>query len=134
MTPLEKLMAEYDNELTFVFKDDMPDGLAGLHVDGVIFINENMSFEKALATLAEEIGHYKTSINSDITDYSKKINIKQENLARRWSYNKLIPLHQLKSFIAEKEVVYKHDIAEEFGIPHDVAEEVIYMYKIKGEI
>lgn len=46
-------MAEFDNYLTFVFDDDMPDGLQGLIVENTIYINKNLPFERVLSTLAE---------------------------------------------------------------------------------
>lgn len=134
MNSLEKLMAEFDNYLTFVFDDDMPDGLQGLIVENTIYINKNLPFERVLSTLAEEIGHYQTGISTDITDFTKHFNKKEEIKARKWSYKKILPYRKLEKFIKNKHAVEKYEIAEEFELPEDVVEEVIDMYKTEGYI
>lgn len=130
MNSFEKLLAEFENELTFVFDKNIPKGLPGLICDKTIYINSDLPFDKSIATLAEEIGHYKTSSNKDITNY--KLNRKEENKARHWGYNKLIPVDKLNDFIKNKEEVMAHEIAEEFEVPDDYVGEAINMYKQKG--
>ncbi|AXY24942.1 hypothetical protein CL176_02260 [Suicoccus acidiformans] len=132
MNDLEKLMAEYDNELTFKFRSDMPDCLSGLIVNRKIYINANLPFQQALATLAEEIGHYETSATKNIVNYKEIANSKEEVKARRWSYQKLIPIECLTKF--ENQTVMNYEVAEELELPVDVIEEAFEMYKVKGEL
>lgn len=126
-------MAEYDNELTFEFSKKLPKGLPGIIEGSHITINANMPFVKSVAILAEEIGHHETSVG-DILDYSSYSNSKQENKARRWGYRKLIPYSKLVKFIEQSEAIANYEIAEEFGIPDNVVEEAINMYRIEGYI
>lgn len=134
MNSLEKLMGEFDNHLTFIFDDNMPDKLQGLIVDDTVYINNNLPFDRVLSTLAEEIGHYKTGVSTDITDFTKKFNKKEEIKARKWSYKKILPYRKLENFIKNKHSVESYEIAEEFEIPEDIVEEVIDMYKTEGYI
>lgn len=134
MNSLEQLMAEFDNHLTFIFDDEMPQGLHGLIVDDTIYINNSLPFERVLTTLAEEIGHYKTGVPTDIIDLSNSQNKKEEIKARKWSYKKILPYRKLEKFIKNKHSVESYEIAEEFQIPEDVVKEVVGMYKTEGYI
>lgn len=131
---MERLIAEFENELTFKFDKNMPDSLAGLIVDKTIFINAKLPFSEATACLAEEIGHYKTSSDSDITDYSKISNMKEEIKARKWSYRKLVPLEEINKFKNSAEPVFKYDLANELDLPEDVVEEAVEMYRKEGRL
>ncbi|MGF3066611.1 ImmA/IrrE family metallo-endopeptidase [Facklamia sp. P12950] len=132
MNAFEKLLAEFDNELTFVFDKDIPDKLPGLICDKTVYLNKDLPFDKAICVLSEEIGHYKTSTPKDITDY--RFNGKEERKARNWGYKKLVPIEKLKNFIVKKESVMPYELAEEFGITEEVAEEAVQMYRVKGEL
>lgn len=132
MDPLEKLMAEYDNDLTFVFKKDMPGNLHGLLVDRRIYINANLPFQDSVQTLAEEIGHHETLAAGDISDY--KNNPKLEAKGRRWGYSKLIPKDKLIDLVKHRERLSVYEIAEEFDVSNSYVEEAVNMYRLKGEI
>ena len=132
MNAYEKLMSEFENELTFVFDKKIPKGLPGLICDKTIYLNSDLPFNEAISILAEEIGHYKTSTPMDITDY--RSNGKEENKARQWGYKKLIPIDKLEKFINSKDDVQAHEIAEEFGVTDNYAVEAINMYRVKGEL
>lgn len=133
MNALERLMSEFENDLTFKFMKNMPESLAGLIIDRTIYINANMPFEHAVIKLAEEIGHYQTA-DIDIVDQSKRINRKLETRGKQWGYKKLVPYEKLRKFIKSKESIHNYEIAEEFGIPGEVVEEVINMYRVEGKI
>ncbi|TLQ49313.1 ImmA/IrrE family metallo-endopeptidase [Ruoffia tabacinasalis] len=132
MNLLEKLMSEYDNELTFEFVD-MPKGIPGYIKGRHVSINANMPFEKSLAILAEELGHYETSVG-DITNYKDSNNMKQEIKARRWGYRKLIPYSELKRLIDERGSLDRHEIAEHFSVPDKYVVEAIEMYRVTGHL
>lgn len=132
MTPLEKLMAEYDDRLKFVFRKDMPGPLKGLIVGNTIYINDNLDFRERLSIIAEEIGHHETLADgTDISDYS---DMKLENRGRNWGRKKLVPIEELKAFIKNRESVEGYEIAEEFGVTDDYIKEVVSMYRVKGEL
>ena len=80
----------------------------------------------------EEIGHYETSTYKDITDYS--MNGKEETVARRWSYGKLIPVDKFARYQDSEDAVLLYEIAEDLELPENIVESAIYMYKVKGLI
>ncbi|MGO4927371.1 ImmA/IrrE family metallo-endopeptidase [Fundicoccus sp. Sow4_F4] len=128
MIRIEALIEEYGN-LSFYFKKDMPDGLGGLISNNNIYVNANEPFDRLYSNLAEEIGHYET-IEGDIIDQSIVLNRKYESLGRKCSYRKLIPYDQLKELINTGESIHRYELAEEFGVPDDIVEEAINIYRI----
>lgn len=134
MNKQERLMSYYDGELKFIYDESMPAGLSGLIIENTVYLNKNLSHEELVATIAEEIGHYKTSPQIDITDYNNLRNRKSEHIARKWSYKYLVPFHQLKSFVKNKEAVYDYELAEEFEVPKEIIEEAVNMYRVDGKL
>lgn len=132
MDRLEQLIEEYQNDLTFEFRSDMPDSLSGLIIDNHVLVNSSVDRNKAYITIAEEIGHYETSSEKNITDYS--LHRKEEIQARRWGYKKILPVHHLKQFSDSEEEVYLYQIAEELNLPEDVIEKSIEVYKLEGKL
>lgn len=91
MTKYEELLAEYEEEL---FIQERPMKNDGLYADGCAWINANKSSSSKRCILAEEVGHYKTT-GGDILDQTSIENQRQELRARRWAYNKLLPLNDI---------------------------------------
>jgi hypothetical protein len=91
----ECLLMEAHAERVEVVYQPFRGKIKGLYCDNVIAINSNLqtTAEKA-CILAEELGHYYTSVG-DILDQSVLQNRKQEQRARRWGYEKLVPLDRL---------------------------------------
>ena len=56
-----------------------------------IYLRKNMNSTEKACVLAEELGHYHTTVGN-IMDMSDPQNRKQERQARMWGYNKLIGL------------------------------------------
>lgn len=133
MNALERLIAEYEDDLTFEFSDKLPNGLPGYIINTHITINKRLSYQKSKAILAEEIGHYKTS-SGDIMNYSDYKSMKQEIKARRWGYKKLVPIESLKQYIRNKDQVNCYEVAEEFDLPCKVIKEALNIYKLEGKI
>lgn len=131
---LEILISEFEDELIFSYRKDMPEYLPGLIVNTTVYVNSGLPPVQAITKIAEEIGHYSTSVEYNLIDYSNLFNWKQEKLARNWSYKKLVPINKLKQFVSNKEVVQLHEIAEEFEVPEDFIDEAINSYKEKGYI
>lgn len=90
MTKYEELMARYDN----LHIEERPMKNDGLYADGCIWINGNMPECRRYCILAEEIGHYETSVG-DILDQNDANNRRQENTARKWAYNKILPIENI---------------------------------------
>ena len=94
----ENLLQEAADENVYVIEDAPFQSLAdGLIRNDVIGINRTVrQSTKRACVLAEELGHYHTTVG-DIIDQSSDANRKQELRARLWSYNKLIGLHGIIS-------------------------------------
>ncbi len=60
------------------------------------------------STLAEEIGHYETSVG-DIPDQASINNRRQENVARKWAYIKILPIENIL-FALQKMDILKYGI------------------------
>ncbi|MEK3976091.1 ImmA/IrrE family metallo-endopeptidase [Psychrobacillus sp. FSL K6-1267] len=89
----EKLQHEYLH-LTFIEDPKMPEGLDGLCINEKIYINKCLNAYEKHGVLAEEIGHSETTYG-DIIDLDRIINQKLENIARRWGYQKIVPLSKI---------------------------------------
>lgn len=61
----------------------------GKCIGNLIIINNRVNECEKLCVLYEELGHFNLTVG-DITDQSDLNNRKQEYIARRWSYEKLI--------------------------------------------
>lgn len=59
-----------------------------------IAIRYDLTTVKKKCVLAEEMGHYETTVG-DILSQDELSNIKQERLARIWAYEKLLPLDKI---------------------------------------
>lgn len=79
--------------------------------------------------LAEEIAHSKLTVG-DITDQKRVENRKQEILARRWGYEKLIGIIDIINAF-NKGINNGYDLAEYFGVTEEFLNETISYYKTK---
>ncbi|WP_251855405.1 ImmA/IrrE family metallo-endopeptidase [Enterococcus italicus] len=80
MKNAEELMADFPH-LEYKFEPLMPDKLKGLYNDEIIYLNPSQSPEELTGTIAEEIGHYLTTVGN-IIDQDTNLKRKQERLAR----------------------------------------------------
>ena len=94
----DKLLEEADKSNLFVVENAKFQSRAcGLINNDVIGINKNVhSYTKCSCILAEEIGHYKTTVGN-IIDQSSTANRKQERNARMWAYNQMVGLQGIIS-------------------------------------
>ena len=88
MTKYEKLLSEYEERLCI---EERPMVCEGLYCDGVAWINQGLPERRRVCILAEEIGHYETSYGN-ILDLRDMNNARQELRARKWAYEKIIPI------------------------------------------
>lgn len=92
-----------------------------------ILIRENMSSKQKACVLAEEMGHYYTTVG-DILNQSNSENRKQEHRARLWAYNKKIGLSRLiKAYKAKCNTLY--DISEFLDVSEDFLQEALEYYR-----
>ena len=94
-----------------------------------IAIKHDLDETEKKCTLAEELGHYHTTVG-DIMDQSSDANRKQELRARLWSYNKLIGLHGIIScYKSGCQTLY--DMADHLGVTEEFLQEALQCYRSK---
>ena len=76
--------------------------------------------------LAEELGHYYTTAG-DIIDQADAANRKQENVARRWAYEKILPLENIL-FAAQDGHVDIWDMAEYLDVDEAFLKDALIYY------
>ena len=92
MNKYEKLTAEFEDE---VIIEERPIKNIGLYSGGIVWLRDDMTTASKYCILAEEIGHHFTT-SGNILD-----NQRQELRARKWAYEKIIPLEAVLSAIAD---------------------------------
>lgn len=113
-----------------ILEQKMPLSIKGLYGDNVIWINQLIptNAEKA-CILAEELGHYQTS-SGNILDQSTLSNRKQEQRARHWGYENLIPLEKIiEAYRAS--LKGRNEIAEYIGVTEEFLQAAINRYAEK---
>lgn len=93
MNRLEYLMSKY-SELKFVYTGRMADFQGATIYNDHVYINENRSYQQNLQDVAEEIGHYETTVG-DISGQDGLNERRQELQARRYGYMLLVDLDSL---------------------------------------
>lgn len=124
----EDLLIEYDNKLK-IKELPLKYNLKGLYKNGKILIKSDMSDKEKYCILAEEIGHHYTS-SGNILDQDKLENRKQEVIARRWGYEKLVGIVDLIN-AWKKGINNRHDLAEYLNVTESFLLEAIEYYKAK---
>ena len=109
---------------------DFKSSADGLINGNVIGINKRLqSFCKRTCTLAEELGHYYTTIG-DITRQDAASNHMQELRARVWAYNRLIGLNGIVN--AYRHGCHSlHDTADYLEVTEEFLLEALQYYKGK---
>jgi len=121
----EELIIE--SNVSDIYELDMQ--LKGLYADGVIGISKHISGTEKSCILAEELGHYHTSVGN-ILDQSNIENRKQERRARAWGYEKKMPL--IKIIEAYKaRCVCRDDLIEFLNVTDEYLNEALDYYRQK---
>lgn len=101
----------------------------GKCIGNLIIINNRVNECEKLCVLYEELGHFNLTVG-DITDQYDLNNRKQESIARRWSYEKLIsPEDIINAIISGIDNIY--DLAEILNVTEDFLIKSIEHYKKK---
>lgn len=125
----EELLAKHD-DLNIVEMDlSEVQGLKGLCYNQNIAIDSNLTSTEKACVLAEELGHYYTSVGN-IIDMDSSSNRKQERQARLWAYNKQIGLKGLVRAY-EHGCTASHEIAEYLDVTEEALQECIEFYRDK---
>lgn len=130
MVDFEELLAQAEHLRLEIHEESMPERMKGLCGNNVIWLNKNIpTTAEKTCVLAEEISHYLTTVG-DITDQRKTKNRKQEKLARRRAYERLIPVSSfIKAYHAG--IQGRHELAEFLGVTEDFLGQAIQHYKEK---
>lgn len=91
-----------------------------------IAIRQSMTTNEKACVLAEELGHYETTVGN-IMDMSDSQNRKQERQARFWAYNKQIGLYGLVRAY-EHGCSARHEIAEYLNVTEEFLQDAIDCY------
>lgn len=94
-----------------------------------IYLRKDMNTTEKACVLAEELGHYYTTVGN-ILDMSVVSNRKQERHARRWAYNKQIGLTGLIRAY-EAGCTNRYETAEYLEVTEEFLEECIQCYREK---
>lgn len=105
------------------------DRIKGLYCDGVVAIKKDMDSTQKTCVLAEELGHYYTTVGN-ILDMSVPTNRKQERQARLWAYNKQIGLQGLIRAY-EAGCQNRYEVAEYLEVTNEFLTECIECYRQK---
>lgn len=98
-----------------------------------IAISKKLStIKEKKCVLAEEMGHYHKTVG-DILDQSNINNIKQEIIARRWSYEKLIGIVDIINAYRSG-VKNRYELADYLDVTEEFLNEAIEYYKCKHGI
>ena len=124
MTKYEELMATHENLII----EERPMKSDGLYSDGCIWLNENMSSARKACVLAEELGHYYTTVGN-ILDQNHTNNRKQELAARKWAYEKLVPIENINFALADGHTEI-WDMAEYLDVDEEFLRDALIHYGI----
>jgi len=128
MITYEQLLKEADNKGLITKEKNLPVS-KGRIKGNRIAIKRDMSTTEKGCVLAEELGHYYTT-SGNILDQNIASNRKQEQLARLWSYNKLIGLRGIINAY-DAGCTNKYEIAEFLNVTVEFLEEAIKKYTDK---
>lgn len=117
MVTYETLLDEADAELIEVSERNLKNKTKGLYCNYVIWINKKLTSVEKGCVLAEELGHHYTT-SGDILDQGYIVNRKQEKIARKWAYKKLIPLSKIVQ-ASKLGIRSRFELAEHLNVTED---------------
>lgn len=126
MDKLDSLIAESSAEFDIKPRTDMPAGIDGLCIGKTIIINANRSRTEQAQTLAEELSHQAVSVGN-ILNPNKMEHAKQELIARRRSFEQLVPLDKLVSAYWQSSTEF--ELAERLDVTVEYLFDVLDYYR-----
>lgn len=121
-------MKEYDATELIIKEKDLQ-GSNGRIRGNRIAIKKDISLRQKACVLAEELGHYHTTVGN-ILDQTDVSNRKQERTARLWAYNKQIGLSGLvHCFEARCQNI--HEMADHLGVTEAFLQDALECYRQK---
>lgn len=124
----EKLLLEADSE-GITTKEKSLKSADGRIKGKKIAIRINMPITQKTCTMAEELGHYHTTVGN-IINLSSVVNQKQEDKARLWSYNRLIGLNGIiRGYQARCQ--NRYELAQYLDVTEEFLQDAIDCYRSK---
>lgn len=124
----EDLLIEHDDS-NLIIKEKPLQSSDGRIKNNRIAIRKDIPTVKKACVLAEELGHYHTTIGNIIEQQTIE-DIKQERKARIWAYDKLIGLSGLiRAF--EHGCHGRYEIAEYLDVTEDFLQDAVDYYQVK---
>lgn len=123
----EELLKEATHQGVDIYEMPLKPRIKGLYSDNIIAINKFISTNiEKVCILAEELGHYHTS-SGNILDQNSLANRKQENRARAWAYEKLVPL---KSIVQahQQGIKNRFELADFLGVTEEFLDAALNRY------
>ncbi len=112
-----------------VYEHPMTSRNKGLYMDGIVWLNKGLTSVDKACVLAEELGHHNTSVGN-ILDQSLIQNRKQEQLARQWAYEFMIPLEKIVQAY-HSHIQDRFQLAEFLGVTEEFLQATIDRYTEK---
>lgn len=129
MHTYEKMLIDASNNGFEIVEKNFKSDAKGLCKGKKIGIRKDMSDTEKACILAEELGHYYTSVGN-ILDQNDTNNQKQEHVARRWATNILLcPADLIDACRAGNE--YISDIAEYLSVTPEFLIDAINVFSAK---
>lgn len=126
----DKLLIDAENEGLKIKEKPLKYNLKGLYKNGRIIIDTKLTTNiERSCILAEEIGHHKTTYGN-IIDESNISNKKQELLARRWAYTKLVGLIDIINAF-KLGIRNRYEFAEYLGVTEIFLQNSLDYYETK---
>lgn len=131
MTDYEQLIDQVtENGIEVVEFDFSSERICGLYADNIIAINKHLPENKKRVTLLEEWGHA-TMNYGNILDLNDLNNRKQEESARRWAYEKHMPIAKFIDIILDTKPTDAWELIETLDVPIEYFNELIRYYQTK---
>lgn len=124
----EKFKTKHGKNLT-IREEKLPEKLAGLYLDNVIYINSLLNEREKVSTLIEELMHAKYTVGN-ITEQIDINHRKQEMFARKRGYEFLIPLDDIITCYYAGFTEY-FEVAEHLFVTEDFLKKTVDHYRNK---
>jgi len=125
----EELISKCDKEEFKIIEKVFKSKVDGLCVGNIIGINSKLNSNSKLGILAEEIGHFYTTVG-DIIDLDTAYKRQRENRARKFAYDLVVGLDGITEAY-ENGCKNLYDSAEFLNISPEFLKEAIEQYKLK---
>lgn len=127
MCTYESLLFDADQLGLEVIEKEFHSDAKGLCKGNRIGIKKDMCQSEKACILAEEIGHFKTSVGN-ITDLRNPENRKQEKTARKWAIRKMLSIEDL--FLAlDNACETLFEVAEFLGVTEKFLLDAIHIFR-----